>query len=97
RDRVVAWQRALNDAVDEVIAVADSEGIDAGIVKGGTLEIARNPAQATRLAAAIEGEREWGVTDIEPLTSAEAGQRIRFDGVTAAYHTPHCARIQPAR
>ncbi|PWQ88793.1 FAD-dependent oxidoreductase, partial [Enterococcus faecium] len=48
RDGVVAWQRALNDAVDEVVAVAADEGIDAGIVKGGTLEIARNPAQARR-------------------------------------------------
>lgn len=96
RDGVVAWQRALNEAVDEVIAVADREGIDAGIVKGGTLEIARNPAQASRLAAAIEEERAWDVDGIEPLTTAEAAQRIRFADVVAAYHTPHCARIQPA-
>ena len=58
RDRVVAWQRALNDAVDEVIDVAAREGIDAGIVKGGTLQIARNPAQASRLAAEIDEELE---------------------------------------
>jgi glycine/D-amino acid oxidase-like deaminating enzyme len=97
RDRVVAWQQELNDAVDEVIAVAAREGIEAGIVKGGTLEIARNPAQAARLAAAIEEEREWGVSGIEPLTTAESGGRIRFADVVSAYHTPHCARIQPAR
>jgi glycine/D-amino acid oxidase-like deaminating enzyme len=97
RDRVVAWQQALNDAVDEVIAVAAREGIDAGIVKGGTLEIARTPAQAGRLAAAIDEEREWGVSGIEPLTTAESGERIRFADVVSAYHTPHCARIQPAR
>ena len=96
RDRVLAWQQALNDAVDEVVAVAAKEDIDAGIVKGGTLEIARNAAQSARLAAAIEEEREWGVSDIQPMTSAEAAQRIRFAGVTSAYHTPHCARIQPA-
>ena len=97
RDGVVRWQRELNDAVDEVIDVAAREGIDAGIVKGGTLEIARNPAQAARLAAAIDEERKWGVDGIEPLTSAQAAQRIRFDGVVSGYHTPHCARIQPAR
>lgn len=95
RDGVIAWQRALNDAVDEVIAVADREGIDAGIVKGGTLEIARNQAQSARLAGAIAEERKWGVDGIEPLTTAEAAQRIRFSGVTSAYYTPHCARIQP--
>jgi glycine/D-amino acid oxidase-like deaminating enzyme len=96
RDAVVAWQRALNEAVDEVIAVADREGIDAGIVKGGTLEIARNSAQAARLASSIAEERAWDVDGIEPLTTAEAAQHIRFADVVAAYHTPHCARIQPA-
>ncbi len=97
RDSVAAWQRALNDAVDEVIDVAAREGIDAGIVKGGTLEVARNPAQATRLAAAMEAERRWQVGGIEPLSKDDARRRIRLDGVVAAYHNPHCARVQPAR
>ena len=57
RDRVVAWQQALNDAVDEVIDVAEREDIDAGIVKGGTLHVARNRAQASRLAAEVAEER----------------------------------------
>lgn len=96
REPVLAWQRALNDAVDEVITVADREGIDAGAVKGGTMEIARNPAQAARLAAAVAEERSWGL-DVTELTKTEAAERIRFDGLVSAYHTPHCARIQPAR
>ena len=33
RDSVIAWQRMLNEAVDEVIAVAAREGIDAFIAK----------------------------------------------------------------
>ena len=97
RDGVVAWQRALNDSVDEVIDVATREGIDAGIVKGGTLRIARNAAQASRLAAEAEEELSWKVDGIAVLTKAEAAERIRFDGVTAAYHSPHCARIHPAK
>jgi glycine/D-amino acid oxidase-like deaminating enzyme len=97
RDRVVAWQRALNDAVDEVIAVAAREGIDAGIVKGGTLQVARSAAQASRLAAAVDEERSWKVDGIAALTKAEAAERIRLDGVVSAYHNPQCARIQPAR
>ena len=97
RDGVVAWQRALNEAVDEVIDVAAGEGIDAGIVKGGTLEVARNAAQARRLAAAMQAERNWRVDGVEWLTKGAAAQRIQLDGVVAAYHTPHCARIQPAR
>ncbi|PRC46663.1 FAD-dependent oxidoreductase, partial [Mycobacterium sp. ITM-2017-0098] len=97
RDGVVSWQRALNDAVDEVIEVTDREGIDAGIVKGGTLEVARNAAQATRLAAALDAERRWQIDGLESLTKDEATQRIQIDGVVAAYHNPHCARIQPAQ
>ncbi|SDF08810.1 Glycine/D-amino acid oxidase [Mycolicibacterium neoaurum] len=95
REKVIAWQQALNDAVDEVIAVAASEGIDAGAVKGGNLEIARNPAQAARLSAAVAEERRW-LNDVTELTKEEAAQRIDFDGMLSAYHTPHCARIQPA-
>lgn len=96
RDAVVAWQRALNEAIDEVVDVAAREGVDAGIVKGGTLQIARNAAQAQRLAERMAEERSWGATDYAELTSDEAAQRIRFSRVVAAYHTPHCARIQPA-
>ena len=77
--------------------MAEREGIDAGIVKGGTLEIARNPAQAGRLAAALAEERDWGNDGVVGLTTAEAAQRIRFADVVSAYYTPHCARIQPAR
>lgn len=95
RERVVAWQCALNDAIDEVIAVAAAEGVEAGIVKGGNLEIARNPAQAARLAAVVAEERRWGNVVTE-LTDRQAAQRITFDRVSAAYHTPHCARVQPA-
>lgn len=72
------------------------QGIAAGAVKGGTLEIARNPAQAARLAQAIAEERSWGV-DVTEMTKEQAAERIRFDSVVAAHHTPHCARIQPAR
>ena len=97
RDRVLAWQQALNDAVDEVIDVAGREGIDAGIVKGGTLHIARNPAQASRLADGVTEQIAWNVDGIAALTKEEAAQRIQLDGVVSAYHNPHCARVQPAR
>jgi len=97
RDRVLDWQRSLNDAVDEVIDVAGREGIDAGIVKGGTLHVARNRAQASRLAAEVAEELSWKVDGVAALTKDESAQRIQIDNVVSAYHNPHCARIQPAR
>lgn len=97
RDAVVAWQRLLNESVDEVIAVAEREGIDADIVKGGNLEVARNRPQAQRLRAQVEEDRRWGDDDTVLLTADEARQRIRIADVVAASWTPHCARIQPAK
>ncbi|MET8946778.1 FAD-dependent oxidoreductase [Streptomyces sp. NPDC004542] len=96
REAVLDWQQAMNEAVDEIIEVAAREGIDADIVKGGTLRVARTPAQATRLRHKVEQDHEWGVKESVLLTPAEADGHIRVDGVTAAAYTPHCARLQPA-
>ena len=56
REAAVAQQRALNDTVDEVIAVAEREGIDAAIVKGGEFDVARTPSQLARLTASATAE-----------------------------------------
>jgi glycine/D-amino acid oxidase-like deaminating enzyme len=95
RAGVVAWQRALIEAVDEVIDVASREGIDADVVKGGSLRVARSPAQEARLVAEVAADNRWGV-DVELLTADEATRRIRVAGMVSASFTPHCARIQPA-
>ena len=42
----------MKDAVAEVISVAQAEGIDADIVQGGLLYVARSPAQLARLLRA---------------------------------------------
>lgn len=96
-DSVIAWQRALNDSVDEVIDVAAREGIDADIVKGGNLEVARTPAQAKRLRAVVDEDRSWGVDGIEILTAEESEARIRVDSTVLSAFNPHCARVQPAK
>lgn len=97
RDSVVAWQQTLNAAVDEVIAVAAQENIEADIVKGGNLEVARNAAQARRLRTEADEDREWGTDGIELLTAAEAAERVRVDSLVLGSFNPHCARIQPAK
>ncbi|GAA1853634.1 FAD-dependent oxidoreductase [Microbacterium koreense] len=92
-----AQQRALNDTVDEVIAVAAREGIDADIVKGGEVEVARSPAQLARLRAAADDERTWPHTDIEEWDAATTASRIRIDGAMGALWHPHCARVHPVK
>ncbi|GAA1464828.1 NAD(P)/FAD-dependent oxidoreductase [Microbacterium thalassium] len=96
-DAANAHQRALNETVDEVIAVAAREGIDADIVKGGEFEIARAPAQLARLRAAAADTAAWAHTDIDVLDGAQVASRIAVDGVLGGIWHPHCARVHPAK
>lgn len=91
------FQLMLNDTVDEVINVAAAEGIDAHIVKGGELLVARNAAQLTRLEAMAADQARWPEDDAVRLSSAETRERIRVGGALGSIHIPHCARIHPAK
>lgn len=97
RDAAIAQQRALNVTVDEVIAVAQREGIDADIVKGGEFGVARTPAQLARLEAGVADEQSWPHTDLEMLDASAAASRIRVEGALGGAWHPHCARVHPAK
>ena len=97
RDAVIALQDAMNSTVDEVIDVADREGIDADIVKGGVLEVAYTPAQLERLRGFVEYEHSWGATDHVLLSIEESVARIGVANTFGGAFSPHGARIQPAK
>jgi glycine/D-amino acid oxidase-like deaminating enzyme len=99
REPVIALQRAMREAVDEVARTLQEEGIDADLVKGGLLRVARSPAQLARLRAELADERDWGAgeEDLRWLEPAEAADRIRVAGTLGAAYSPHCARVQPAK
>lgn len=96
-DAAIAQQRALNETVDEVIDVTRREGIDADVVKGGELEIARTPAQLARLRKAAAEESSWPHTDVVELDAAATRARVGVAGVLGGLWHPHCARIHPAK
>jgi glycine/D-amino acid oxidase-like deaminating enzyme len=97
RDAAIAHQRALDETVDEVIEVAAREGIDADIVKGGELNIARSPAQLARLRAVADDERSWPHTDVEEWDAAATASRISVAGAVGGLWHPHAARIHAAK
>lgn len=97
RDAAAAQQKALNDTVDEVIAVAAREGIEADIVKGGEFGVARTPSQLARLREAVRAERAWPHTDVEELDAAATASRIAVSGALGGAWHPHCARVHPAK
>jgi glycine/D-amino acid oxidase-like deaminating enzyme len=96
-DAVKTQQRLMNEAVDEVVDVAAAEGIEADIVKGGTIRVAFTDTEVRRLRAGVADDLKWGVAESRILDDDERRERIRIPEVRKAAYTPHCARIQPAR
>ena len=97
RQATVEHQLALNRTIDEVISVAETEGIEADVHKGGELNVAYTPAQLHRLAAASTAAAEWPHTDFERLSATETAQRVNVAGTLGGIWHPHCARLHPAK
>ncbi|HLI23437.1 MAG TPA: FAD-dependent oxidoreductase, partial [Acidimicrobiales bacterium] len=95
---VVALQRALRAAVDEVAEVCAGEGIDCDLVKDGTVKAAVNQAQLGAVRAELVEGRRWGTgaDDAWEIGPDEVGRRVGVEAVGGVF-SPHCARIQPAK
>jgi glycine/D-amino acid oxidase-like deaminating enzyme len=98
RGGVRALEQHLRETVDEVARVCAAEGIDAGLVKGGSLTVATCPAQDARLRQHLEHERAWGDGPgiVRYLNERELGERLHVTGAVGALYYPDCARVQPA-
>ena len=85
-DQAAAMFAALAETVDEVGRVASVEGIDCHFAKGGTIALARTPAQLRRAQA-------------EPETFVDAATAEAMCGATGVLggsYSPDCASLQPA-
>ncbi|MEW1774141.1 FAD-dependent oxidoreductase [Streptomyces sp. NPDC086777] len=96
-EAAVRLQKAMNQTVDEVVAVAAAEGIDADLHKGGVLEVATTPAQLARLKAFHEHELSYGEKDRELYGAGETRERIRVADAVGGTWTPHGARLHPVK
>ena len=85
--------------VEEVGRAAAAEGIDCHFAKGGTVVMARDPAQVTRAKMQVAEARSFGAgeADLTWLDRREAHERVGATRVLGATYTPHCAAIDPAR
>jgi glycine/D-amino acid oxidase-like deaminating enzyme len=81
-------ESALQLAVDDVGGWCRDHDVDAEYVKGGTLSLARGPAQVARLRAEPAGQ--WLAADL-------ARGRIAAAGVDGAVFNRHCAALHPGR
>lgn len=86
-DRAELLERHLAETVDEVGRVAAEEGIDCHYAKGGTITLARSPAQLRRARA----------SGYDVLSAADAQAICGASEVLGATYSPDCAAIHPAR
>jgi glycine/D-amino acid oxidase-like deaminating enzyme len=92
-----AMVRALSGTVDEIIAIAQSAGIEANIRRTQELLVATNPAQLARLKAEAVTRTHWGETEIQMIDAATLHRRLAIPGALGAMVIPNVARIQPAK
>ncbi|HEX3931008.1 MAG TPA: FAD-binding oxidoreductase [Nocardioides sp.] len=99
REGALALHAAMRGSVDEVLAAAELEGIDAQAQKGGTISLARSAPQWARARGHVDDARSWGLgeDDVRLLDAAEATEVLAGTRVRGATYTPHCAAIHPSR
>jgi len=90
--------KAMSGTVDEIIRVAEAEGIDADIRRCDELLVATNPAQADRMRAETAYRAAWGEDGrVFTLSASEAHARVAIPGSLGAMLITGVARIQPAK
>jgi glycine/D-amino acid oxidase-like deaminating enzyme len=99
RERALALQRAMFDAVDEVGRASAAAGIDCDYAKGGALIAGRSGPDVERLREEYEEMIELGFSedDFTWLDASAFAERARIDGALGGLYSPHCAAIQPAK
>lgn len=99
RRGVVDMQAAMMGTVDEVISVAEAEGIDADIRRTDELLVATNEAQEQRAKAMYAHARSWDLTDerVAYIDAAETCRRIAVHNARGAFVLKKVARVQPAK
>jgi glycine/D-amino acid oxidase-like deaminating enzyme len=95
---VRAMVAAMNGTVDEVIRVAEAEGIEADIRRTDELMVVTKPAQLGRMRAEVAHRRHWGEEDrVFEMSAADLAGRVRIPGALGAMAVTNVARIQPAK
>jgi glycine/D-amino acid oxidase-like deaminating enzyme len=90
--------RAMQQAVDEVGRVADSERIDCGFAKSGAIYVATNPWQLDRVRALHRIHEQHGLGDTYRLLSPrETTAIVNAMSVQGSLFNPHAAAVHPAR
>jgi glycine/D-amino acid oxidase-like deaminating enzyme len=90
-DAARRMEAALQRTIDDVGTWCEEHAVDAHFAKGGTLSLARGPAQVARLKeGGADHSGAW-------LDAEQARARIAAAGVDGGSYTRHCAALHPGR
>ena len=93
-----AMVEEMHRSVDEVGAVAATEGIDCGFAKGGAIYLATNPFQLRRLRRLQAVHEQFGLGDTYQLLSPrETTDVVNATGMFGGLFNRHAAALHPAR
>jgi glycine/D-amino acid oxidase-like deaminating enzyme len=95
----LAMHQAMVGGIDDVAATLDREHIDADLVRGGSLVVARTPLQAQVLwrRAELSRRHDGAELGLRWLGADEVLARVRVAHAMGATYTPHSARIHPGK
>jgi len=94
----LAMRAAMNQAVDDIGAIASDHGWDIDWAKGGTVVAARTPAQLSAMRADLTAQHDAGLSvETALLTASELRAITRMSDALGGTFTSHCAAIQPAK
>ena len=98
-EAALAMQRAAIASVDDVGHWITRHGFECDWAKSGTLTVATNTVQETRLQSAIKEQHRHGLTetDVRWLGRDELAGRVTVAGARGALYSPHCAALHPLK
>lgn len=98
RDIARATYFAMKQSLDDILRVAEEEGIDAHQHRGGSMRFARGPHQLPAVDSALQTYHRLGLDEhIQALSADEIRNRVDVTNVIRGYNQPSGAVIQPAR
>jgi glycine/D-amino acid oxidase-like deaminating enzyme len=94
-----AMHRAMVAGIDDIGATLERERLDADLLRGGSLRVARTPLQEAAIRAEVAASQRRDDPDLALrwLEPTEVEEHVRVTDNRGASYTPHCARIHPAK
>ncbi|MGL5828583.1 MAG: NAD(P)/FAD-dependent oxidoreductase, partial [Angustibacter sp.] len=98
RTSAINMRRAMQETVLDLGRVTAAMGIDCDFERGGTVLVARNPAQMARAQAQVAHDQSWSGLDAwQLLSAAQVREQIGVPDALGGTFTPHCARLHPGK